>query len=240
MIIYSYVDGSYCEPRFYFNYGEMIFVMVADFVPSEDEFSPFYPPIQHYFGDIQETEATTFFRKLVPFDWTQTTKWPLPIYDWETTPENKKNSEMVREFLLHYLFPKYWDCYLLPYGKEDTEEEKERVYHRFFDKFMNLLIASFYKYAPMIKLYKDKEASLLDRVKSESKTISRFNDTPQEGGDFADENHTTNATTARNLTESDYETPMARLAEIREKFENLYNAWASDFDILFAKGGETL
>ena len=223
MIMYSFVDGSQCEERYYFNYGAMIFEMIADFVPSEDEFSPFYPPIQHYFGDILEADATTFFRKLVPYDWT-------------TTPENKKNSEILREFLLHYLFPKYWDCFMLPRATSDDAESKSAVWRAFFNRFMQLLVATWYKHVPLIKLYKEKEAALLDRVQSESDTISRFNDTPQDGGDFADEDHTTNATTAHNVTASDYETPMARLAEIREKFVNVYNIWAADFDILFMRG----
>ena len=153
MIMYSFVDGSQCEERYYFNYGAMIFEMIADFVPSEDEFSPFYPPIQHYFGDILEADATTFFRKLVPYDWTQTTKWPLPIYDWTTTPENKKNSEILREFLLHYLFPKYWDCFMLPRATSDDAESKSAVWRAFFNRFMQLLVATWYKHVPLIKLY---------------------------------------------------------------------------------------
>lgn len=241
MTIYSYVESGYCEPRFYFNYGEMIFRQVVQIEPTEANFTSFNPVLQRYANEeLDEDDNFDFFRYMVAYADIGFDEWPLPIYDWDTKPENKKNAAILRNFLLRYLFPKYWDCYLLPYGNEDTEEEKERVYHRFFDKFLNLLIASFHKYVPLIKLYKDKEASLLDRVTSVTNAINRYNDTPQDSGDFSDDAHTTNISKAESSVASDYETPMKRLKEIRDAFENLYNAWASDFDILFSKGGETL
>ena len=128
MIIYSYVDGSYCEPRFYFNYGEMVFRQVVQIEPTEANFTSFNPVLQQYANeDLAEDDNFDFFRYLVAYADIGFDDWPLPIYDWTTKPENKKNAAILRDFLLRYLFPKYWDCYLLPYGKEDTEEEKERM-----------------------------------------------------------------------------------------------------------------
>ena len=241
MIIYAYTDGPMVETRFYFVYGEMIFRQLLHNDPNEENFTPFNPTIAAY-GDpsLDEDGTFDFFRYLVAFEDIGLDEWPLPIYEWEDKPENEKNARILRTFLVRYLFPKYWDAFMLPYGNEDTQEEKTRVYHVFFNKFMQLMIATFHKYVPIIKLYEDKQSSLLDRVESVSEGVSRFNDTPQDGGDFSDDAHTTNISKSESSTSSDFETPMKRLREIRDEFENLYNAWASDFDILFSKGGERL
>lgn len=237
MILYSFVDGYNCETRYYFNCGEMVFSLVFPAAQiTEGNFFPFNPDLQAKAAStLSASDAAAFLRSLYPYDDIQTTNiWPLPIY--ADTTEEKANNLILRVFLVQYLFPKYWECFLLPWGKEETEAERLRVWRIWFNRFMQLMVATFNKYLPILKEYKAKEASLMARLGSESHSISRFNDTPQNGGDFADEDHTTNATTADNETLSDYETPINRLREIRDKFENLYNAWARDFDILFTKG----
>lgn len=242
MILYTFVDNSGYEPRYYLNYGKMILDLIYPDLSEEakeEYFSPFIPDLQDYAkATTSATDAAQFLRDLCPFPedsiFDVTKIWPLPIY--ADTNEEKANSLIFRTFLCQYLFPKYWELYLFPYAKDETEAEKERVYKTFFNRFAQLCVATFNKYLPIIKAYKEKEGELMDKLASESDTISRFNDTPQAGGDFADEDHTTNATTAHSETKSDYETPINRLREIRDKYENLYNAWALDFDILFTKG----
>ena len=241
MLLYSYVDTYQGEPRYYFNYGEMVLDLLFPDWTSEtrqEYASPFLPALQDGASPTATaSEANQFLRDLCPYPedgpFDITNIWPLPIY--AGTTDQNANNLIFRTLLVQYIIPKYWESYLLPYGREDTEEEKAEVYKKFFDRFAQLCIATFHTYAPIIKAFKEKEGQLLAQVQSTSDLVNRFNDTPQEGGDYADENHTTTATTANTITRSDYETPINRLREIREKYENLYNAWAKDFDILFTK-----
>lgn len=237
MILYTPGDRpAYC-PRFYFNYGEMIFSQIMaghsePTDPTEATFTPYNDYIQEAYTTTDADDETNFFKFLTPYALAVVPSWPVPIYG----NANKTERKLLIEFLCHYLFPKYWESYLLPWGEEDTAAEKERVYKRFFDRFLEVLTSTFGKYIPIIKAYKAKEANLLARLGSQTENLTRFNDTPQEGGDYSDEQHTTTATTATTTTESDFETPINRLKEIRDNWENLYNAWALDFDILFTKG----
>ena len=237
MIIYPYEESPLYKPRFYFNYGEMIFSQIMEghqepTEPTEENFTPYNDYIQEAFTTTDTDDELNFFKYLTPYAASVVNAWPVPIYG----NSNKAERKLLIEFMCHYLFPRYWESYLLPWGEEDTAAEKERVYKRFFDRFIELLTATFGKYVPIIKAYKAKEAGLLARLGSQTDNITRFNDTPQEGGDFSDEDHTTTATTATTTTESDFETPINRLKEVRDKWENIYNAWALDFDILFTKG----
>ena len=241
MILYTYTGGPKSESRYYFSFWHYIRAQIfpdleASNIPLE---TPFLPALQTLATSTPtETQANQFLRDFYPYPeegaFVGINIWPLPIYG--NNSEERANNLIVRKFLIQYLFPKYWESFLLPFGKDNSPIEEAEVWRIWFNRFMQLMVATFNKYCPILKAYEAKENSLMARLGSESHTISRFNDTPQEGGDFADEDHTTNATTADNETASDYETPINRLREIRDKFENIYNAWARDFDILFTQG----
>ena len=70
----------------------------------------------------------------------------------------------------------------------------------------------------LIQNLNNNKAKLLDDVKSSS--TSRFNDTPQNSGDFSDDNHTSNITTT--TSSSNVGTMMQRLNEIEDNIKQLY------------------
>ena len=69
------------------------------------------------------------------------------------------------------------------------------------------------------------KAKLLDDVKSLS--VARFNDTPQNSGDFSDDNHTSNITTT--TSSSNVGTMMQRLNEVEDNIKQLYIDWSNEF-----------
>ena len=81
------------------------------------------------------------------------------------------------------------------------------------------------KYSLLIQNLKANKNKLLDDVKSAS--ISRFNDTPQNSGDFSDDNHTSTVTKTENS--SNVGTMMARLNEIEDNIKQLYIDWSNEF-----------
>ena len=69
------------------------------------------------------------------------------------------------------------------------------------------------------------KSKLLDDVKSSS--VARFNDTPQNSGDFSDDQHTSNITTT--TSSSNVGTMMQRLNEIEDNIKQLYIDWSNEF-----------
>lgn len=81
------------------------------------------------------------------------------------------------------------------------------------------------KYGLLIQNLELNKKKLLDDVKSAS--ISRFNDTPQNSGDFSDDQHTSTVTKTENS--SNVGTMMARLNEIEDNIKQLYIDWSNEF-----------
>ena len=77
----------------------------------------------------------------------------------------------------------------------------------------------------LIQNLNNNKQKLLDDVKSSS--IARFNDTPQNSGDFSDDQHTSNITTTTNS--SNVGTMMQRLNEIEDNIKQLYIDWSDEF-----------
>ena len=77
----------------------------------------------------------------------------------------------------------------------------------------------------LIQNFENNKQKLLDDVKSSS--VARFNDTPQNSGDFSDDNHTSNITTT--TSSSNVGTMMQRLNEIEDNIKQLYIDWSNEF-----------
>ena len=77
----------------------------------------------------------------------------------------------------------------------------------------------------LIQNLNNNKSKLLDDVKSSS--VARFNDTPQNSGDFSDDNHTSNITTT--TSSSNVGTMMQRLNEIEDNIKQLYIDWSNEF-----------
>ena len=77
----------------------------------------------------------------------------------------------------------------------------------------------------LIQNFENNKQKLLDDVKSSS--VARFNDTPQNSGDFSDDQHTSNITTT--TSSSNVGTMMQRLNEIGDNIKQLYIDWSNEF-----------
>ena len=77
----------------------------------------------------------------------------------------------------------------------------------------------------LIQNLNNNKQKLLDDVKSSS--VARFNDTPQNSGDFSDDQHTSNITTT--TSSSNVGTMMQRLNEIEDNIKQLYIDWSNEF-----------
>ena len=168
--------------------------------------------------------------------------FPLPLFKSDGSAD-VENMEIFREIVFRRLWPTYKDAFigsvLLPSGEAENLELRKVYFEFWTSSLIPLLINTWNKYAQLIKIYKEKEGDLLDRVKSSSHSLNTFNDTPQSAADsdlWDDMDHTT--TSAKNAQEgdSDFATPMERLDEIRRKLEDIYSDWTLELGRAFIRG----
>lgn len=137
-------------------------------------------------------------------------------------------------FDLSFDFTKYWnyplwerpsDDYSILSWPDKEKEEYRIASSQWVIKFFNVMEQTYDRYALILKTYEDNKADLLNKVEA----ITRFNDTPQDSGEFADDSHTTHITTSKN----DYDTLMGRIEEIDRKYRDVMRDWAREFEPLF-------
>lgn len=90
------------------------------------------------------------------------------------------------------------------------------------------------------RMIKDKYQILLDNYNNYkdqlmqtsygSKTTNKYNDTPQEAGDFTDEKYTSNYSEGTSAADTNY---IDKLDEINDKFQNIYQDWMREFADFF-------
>ena len=141
--------------------------------------------------------------------------------------------EMIRDF-----YNRYYEYNAMALNEYESEITTAM---RFFIKFVNAINATYPIYSKLIKLYKDNENKLLNLLErnytdeggTTGNSLNRFNDTPQEGGDFKDENHTTNVNQIDSSTTSGLEHKeeysndylINRLNDVNDKLRNLFLEW---------------
>ena len=85
------------------------------------------------------------------------------------------------------------------------------------------------RYLTLIDIYTNQKANLLNKI--ESSTVQRYNDTPQNGGDWSDDEHTSNITRIENS--NDFTPLMDRINEIQNKLRNIQKDWEDEFKGIF-------
>lgn len=110
----------------------------------------------------------------------------------------------------------------------DSNERKE-----VFRSFVNLFNLTAPRFIPLLKQYKANESDPIAKISSTSTGKTRFNDTPQDGGDFDDDEHTSHITQTEATTESDTGSIVERLDALYKNWREILRDWSSQFKGLF-------
>ena len=102
-------------------------------------------------------------------------------------------------------------------------------------KIINVINLTAPKYIPLFVQYKDGSKNPIDAIKSTSKGKTQFNDTPQNIGDWGDEDHTTNISASESETSVDVGTLMERLASMYKDYKSIILEWNNEFNQCFIK-----
>lgn len=125
-----------------------------------------------------------------------------------------------------YLWPKYWNQYVCFTDNDDIpDDDAEKVFADNAGVIMAWLRSSDTKYSLLIKNMEDNKTSLLGQIKASS--VSRFNDVPQNQGQFDDDSHNTTVTKSESSTDGG--TLLSRLNEIEDNLKRLYEDWSNEF-----------
>lgn len=125
----------------------------------------------------------------------------------------------------NYIWPRFYQEFVVYTDSDETEDFVKKFARTKVGQIMSWWNASTEKYSLLIQNLTANKNKLLDDVKSAS--ISRFNDTPQNSGDFSDDNHTSTVTKTENS--SNVGTMMQRLNEIEDNIKQLYIDWSNEF-----------
>ena len=117
------------------------------------------------------------------------------------------------------------------YSLEETLSNDTR--YEFMAKLFMIAEMTAPKYEKMLSLYASQDSHLLDGISTTTSGTSRFNDTPQDGGDFSDDEHTTTITQQSGEVLNDGDTKMGRINEIQMNYRNLLLDWANEFESVF-------
>lgn len=122
-----------------------------------------------------------------------------------------------------------WADWVPFFGERPQEEPSEKVIEDFIRKLSSIYFKTKDRYETLLGLYASEKSNLMNKV--ESISISRYNDTPQNGGDWSDDEHTSNIT--RNESSVDLTPVMDRLKTVQDNYLNLVKDWADEFKGLF-------
>lgn len=134
------------------------------------------------------------------------------------TRSNLSDKDEANTCFRDYIWPRFYQEAIIYVDSDEDEDFVEKFCRTKAGQIMSWWMSSSEKYSLLIKNLNNNKTKLLDDVKSSS--IARFNDTPQNSGDFSDDQHTSNITKTENS--SNVGTMMQRLNEIEDNIKQLY------------------
>ena len=148
----------------------------------------------------------------------------LSVVGYDAAPRLTETNEAITCFR-NYIWPRFYQEAIIYADLDKNEDFVEKFCSTKVGQILSWWMSSSEKYTLLIQNLEANKTKLLDDVKSSS--ISRFNDTPQNSGDFSDDQHTSTATKTENS--SNVVTMMARLNEIEDNIKQLYIDWSNEF-----------
>ena len=140
-------------------------------------------------------------------------------------PPTLTETDEARTCFKEYIWPRFYQEAIIYVDSDEDEDFVEKFCRTKSGQIMSWWKSSMEKYSMLIQNLTNNKTKLLDDVKSSS--VARFNDTPQNSGDFSDDQHTSTVTKTENS--SNVGTMMARLNEIEDNIKQLYIDWSNEF-----------
>ena len=122
-------------------------------------------------------------------------------------------------------------------GSEPTYEETSAVKEKFIRKLIITYDFTKDKYIYLLNLYEEQKGNLMNQLSTTVtvKSNHRVNDTPQNGGLWTDDKHSSSYEEGGSTTTTgvDPKTVMERIAEIQDNYKSVIGKWCKEFEALF-------
>lgn len=146
----------------------------------------------------------------------------------------------VIEDLMTIVYNRHYQDYLFEktFNWNDNVVLTMNDFTKAMSKILNVIDLTLPRYIPILMANKSASTDLLKPMKSESTSKNRFNDTPQDGGDFSSDEHSTNVSENTSETVADSGSLAMRLDEIFKNYRSIILEWSNEFNQLFLKEEE--
>lgn len=153
--------------------------------------------------------------------------------EWSSTNEEWQLTDLAYK-VLQRVISRFAESYCIKVlYNDDYEDELSIKVKKFINNLVNVFNNTYEKYEVLYNIYQDNKNTLMRQLSVVSNVVNKFNDTPQDSGNFEDEDHTTNINITNGSTSTDDGTPMTRIDEIDRKLKNLFLRWSNEFRTLF-------
>ena len=164
------------------------------------------------------------------------TRYSLVIEDSSTSKLN------ILYQLMRFIFARFYECSVYKELIGIYEDESQIVISNankkyIWSQFVGMFNLTAPRYIPLLESYKANESSPIAKIKSSTTGVNRFNDTPQDEGDFANDEHTTNISQNNVEVETDSGSVASRLDELYKNWRSILRDWTNEFRCLFYDGG---
>lgn len=177
----------------------------------------FYNDIDSIFNAERSEATDSFYLSQIYFTFKSPTGWELTKYGKQ---------------IICQVFERYFEMYCVEtYALED--EVIDKYVASILNKIFIITNNTYEKYSSILEAYEDKKGHLLAGISATSNGLVRFNDTPQDEGDFADDEHTSNITQSESTIENDAKTPIERIAEIERNYKTTLLRWSNEYNRMF-------
>lgn len=147
--------------------------------------------------------------------------------------------------LMRIIFDRFYECSvykkLISIFVDETQVTITASQLKYiWSQFVGMFNLTAPRYIPLLKSYKANEENPIAQVESTTTGLNRFNDTPQNEGDFDSDEHTTNITQNEVKVTADSGSVVERLDALYKNWRSILRDWSNEFRCLFYDGGEDL
>ena len=155
-------------------------------------------------------------------------------------PSDLTTNASIYNELVSLIYGRYYDEYMLkivkmPYD-EVTSDDIASAISKWGNRFISKLNMSYEYYVPLLTMYRNAKANLMDDVESTSSNKIKFNDTPQNAntdGKYEGDDYINQFTKTEGLTKTQLTSKINRLREIQDGYKNVMADWVKEFEMLF-------
>jgi len=182
-----------------------------------------FPPYPYYGGQMASNWWTTAMTRL-----------SKPVSYYELSSEISSNDiNAIIDYLMNVVYNRFAKFYLYGIITDEDRDLNMTEATEAIDIILNVLVNTAPKYIPIFIQNKNSNANLLAKPTSSSQSISRFNDTPQNGGLFDDDEHTSKISESSYETSADMGSLVERLNDAFKNFHSITLEWSNEFARIF-------